>query len=575
MKRQTISGKTVLGGLTVVFCLAVASTAWAKVTGTPDACSYSLCHDMHGAPPNLLKSEYEGNQGCVNCHSSGTSSTTYNLTDGVNTVMVPVVLYTGATAPTEYLAGGNFWWVQTEDSKGHNIFGSNPEDVLTSGAPGISHGAGCSWPASCHFNFDQTNTLAMPGLQGRQGCTKCHMLTDDMDFNAPKGFHHADDTVDPIVGGNFQDPLTDQDFDGFFRFLHGHQSGDNHGVCGIEDPDWQASSGSGDHNEYLGYQNALASTGGLSVTGHTVTSFCSGCHGNFHIQECLPAQQPPCYGDWTRHPAGAVLSDSGEFSNAFGAGGTGTGTYDPDVPVARPSLSSVSSDVNLDTDLVSCLSCHRAHGSPYPKMLRWDPADISQGGRCVTCHTEKVTGTSGQYHYANEGDCNVCHTSHGDGAPDYGPDENMHLVAQSVTTPSSGDKPVVFTAETGTNSLADGDATYDGICEVCHTQTDYYRNNGSGTEHPLYTLGVPVDPDWDCTACHSHRNEFCRAANQIHATHFVSDPGPHFPQNETGCYYCHADGRLQCADDVLFDNSDPKSLAETTICASALCHTNP
>jgi len=58
---------------------------------------------------------------CVGCHSSIDSSTTYSL--GGSTV--PVVHYTGSE-PTEYLAGGNFWWVKEglggDDSKGHNVF---------------------------------------------------------------------------------------------------------------------------------------------------------------------------------------------------------------------------------------------------------------------------------------------------------------------------------------------------------------------------------------------------------------------------------------------------------------------
>jgi predicted CXXCH cytochrome family protein len=387
MKLWTINRKTVLVELLIILlCFAGGTIAWAAIPQTGIQCTN--CHETGMEKP--LLPQYQGNQGCVNCHSSSTSSTTYDLEVGKMepyTLTVPVVYYTGASEPTSYLAGGNFYWVAIDDgsdpdhpndNKGHNVFSSNPEDVLTSGAPGISHGSGCSWAASCHFNFDLTNDLGMPGLQGRQGCTKCHMLTDDMDYDEPTGFHHADDTVAPVVGSDLQDPLTDPDFDGFFRFLHGHQSGDNHGVCGIEDADWQASSGPGDHNEYLGFQTSLASAGSFSVTGHTVTSFCSGCHGNFHIQECLPAQQPPCYGDWIRHVSGAVLPNSGEFASYT--------NFDPAAPVARPDFTGwtgASSTVTPGTDLVNCLSCHRAHGSPYPKMLRWDL------NGCKTCHTNK------------------------------------------------------------------------------------------------------------------------------------------------------------------------------------------
>ena len=220
----------------------------------------------------------------------------------------------------------------------------------------------------------------------RQGCLKCHMMYNYP--GNPLGFHHADD-ADTVVGtggadgvqqpGDDGDTQGDNAFDGFFRFLSGgHMSADGHGVCGIEDADWQATAGSDNHNEYLGSQYSLASAGSFSLLGHTVTGFCTGCHGNFHIQECLPGEQPPCYGEWKRHVSGAVLPDSGEFALYT--------VFDPDAPVARPDFTGwtgPSSTVNPGTDLVNCLSCHRAHGSPYPKMLRWDMTG------CMTCHTNK------------------------------------------------------------------------------------------------------------------------------------------------------------------------------------------
>jgi hypothetical protein len=171
---------------------------------------------------------------------------------------------------------------------------------------------------------------------------------------------------------------------------------------------------------------------------------------------------------------------------------------------------------------------------------------------------------------------------HGDGPPDYGPNgrvdleyDQHSLVAEVITTPNSGDRNVYFPSG-GDSDFVAGDPDYEGICEVCHTQANYYRNYAfGGDEHPLYSDGDPVDPDWDCTSCHSHSNELCRAANQIHATHFTPPASIDFSLDEDGCYNCHADGRLQCTDAVLFDYLDPKSLAETTICASALCHPNP
>lgn len=52
--------------------------------------------------------------------------------------------------------------------------------------------------------------------------------------------------------------------------------------------------------------------------------------------------------------------------------------------------------VDLGVDKVMCLSCHRAHGSPYPDMLRFDYNMEAGGGTstdgCFKCHTNKDDG---------------------------------------------------------------------------------------------------------------------------------------------------------------------------------------
>ena len=62
-----------------------------------------------------------------------------------------------------------------------------------------------------------------------------------------------------------------------------------------------------------------------------------------------------------------------------------------------------------------------------------------------------------------------------------------------------------------------------------------------------------------------------------HATHFVSDKGPRFPLNESGCYICHADAHDQCGEGGPFfrsgadTNGDEKyNLSETDVCDD--CH---
>jgi len=60
-------------------------------------------------------------------------------------------------------------------------------------------------------------------------------------------------------------------------------------------------------------------------------------------------------------------------------------------------------------------------------------------------------------------------------------------------------------------SCADGDTTYNGVCEICHTQTLYHRNNGSGNPHY---------PAVRCNICHFHMNGF---ADSDHTGGFGSD----------------------------------------------------
>ena len=106
-----------------------------------------------------------------------------------------------------------------------------------------------------------------------------------------------------------------------------------------------------------------------------------------------------------------------------------------------------------------------------------------------------------EYHDADVEHCIVCHAVNEKTS-------NLKMIKEVITTPNSGDKDVVFTARTGTNSFADGDETCDGICEVCHTKTSHHKNDGTGS--PGHHDGE------DCTnhICHRH----------IHTNEFIPSP---------------------------------------------------
>jgi len=338
---------------------------YARVTGRCDN-----CHTMHymqggellaawgsGGPYNTLLVNT-----CIGCHT-GTN-------DGTNTT--PYVM--GSSEPTfgtNTLAGGNFWWVATagdgDDAKGHNVLGVSSQDAAittTDGAPGSS--GGCGGATGCHGTLATT-----PSSTNAGGCEGCHL--DVM--------HHTDDGS----GTKYVDASP------WYRFLSGHQGGAGLGVKGIEHSGWGygATIGGTNHNEYLGNVASKDSAGGFSAAGSTMTAFCTGCHGNFHIQDATSTGATP----WLRHPSDFVILNSGEYASM-------STDYNPNTPVARPSGFGGWTDdtpvatVAAGTDMVMCLSCHVPHGSPYDDLLRWNYATMNAGGGsnttgCFVCHTTK------------------------------------------------------------------------------------------------------------------------------------------------------------------------------------------
>jgi len=326
-------------------------SVWANVHGQ----SCGNCHSMHnsqdggdvvtGGPLRHLLAD-----SCIGCHTGDNAE----LASGGTT---PYVYNTSVTYGTDTLAGGNFYWVATagegNDTKGHNVLGLSGQDqeiTASEGAPGV-------WVTcanSCHMTLAAEQTV-YPELGS--GCEGCHLEVK----------HHADDSA-TVVG----------EAGGYYRFLAGHDSGDGHGVEGIEDSDWEYQPTSTAHNEYFGLDAGSLTNAGFYNLGNTMTAYCCGCHGGFHNDK----------GVWKRHPADAVIPDEGEYSLYT--------TYSTEAPVARPDLSGysgASQTVTPGTDLVMCLSCHRAHGSPYHDMLRWDYSghwcEGSDNTGCCTCHTSK------------------------------------------------------------------------------------------------------------------------------------------------------------------------------------------
>ncbi|MFH0811050.1 MAG: cytochrome c3 family protein [Pseudomonadota bacterium] len=365
------------------------------------------CHTMHDSEDgnSVFKSNMETasvsgpaenllNTTCVGCH-------TYTGSDGLlidPTYNTPFVYDTMGPSGGIGLAGGNFYWVaaksgfvphvnskegddtyatdvlKAKDSRGHNVWGISNRDVrFPDEAPLII------W----HYNgYDPGNCLCHDTLAARaeeplfnlEGCQGCHCKVD----------HHG----------------AIQDSNQWYRWLiapHKMPAGAPIGhVEGIGDDNWEATKSSADHNQYKGTSGVYSREDGESYLNNykTTTAFCLGCH--------IVAGQTGEDSSWHRHPTDVKLSKVGYWSQTTKA------LYDPLVPVGRTDLEKFAtsyagtdkpakSAVRPDTDVVICLSCHRAHGSPNPFMLRWpytllnkqNKDTIKLGTACRVCHRDK------------------------------------------------------------------------------------------------------------------------------------------------------------------------------------------
>ena len=122
------------------------------------------------------------------------------------------------------------------------------------------------------------------------------------------------------------------------------------------------------------------------------------------------------------------------------------------------------------------------------------------GGPAAACHD--VTDHQGQ-------SCLVCHEGHGTA--------NIYLIKETIQTPNSGPKAVLFktlgigdpyndpdpvVGDPNSGAMADdSDGAFTGVCEVCHTATSYHRNDGSQPQFGHHNAET-------CKDCHSHSDSF-------------------------------------------------------------------
>ena len=348
----------------------------------------SECHTMHnyqggevvvsGGPYRAL---CKGD--CIICHTgtnNGTNNIPYVYTNN------PTYNF-GGTRNT--LAGGNFYYVTQNDTYGHNVEGipgvtiPDPNfESATSYPPGYmpKYRGGMTWPSGqpvtcagnygCHGRFDPSNST----------------LNDP--FAAISGAHHKN--VDRGCGTAEPTDVYDS-----YRFLYKIKGVEDSGTPGREyNPSTEV------HNGYY----AVDEQPDPGTNTGSINYLCAECHGLFHngtYNSTIGYQSP-----WLRHPTDYDMykfKDTAKeykyypnkdlFSGKLGV--SATGDYFADVPVGNTQGAVLSQVLQNPGDaIVLCVSCHRAHATPYEDILRWDYKTCKAGNQtencgCFACHTSK------------------------------------------------------------------------------------------------------------------------------------------------------------------------------------------
>ena len=308
--------------------------------------------DLSVAPNNALL-----NTNCIGCHQGNNGGSDLS-TPYVLQTSVPTYSDTGTEADSTTLAGGNFYWVSSgNEAMGHNVNGITAGDTrlgnLPPGGTVLGSQLQCAGAVGCHGN---------PAVSG--------------EIQSMLKSHHGNDMT------SWKDGTT---LAKSYRFLYS--------VKGWEDLQYEYRPTSNRHNKYYGIDRTLETQDAAG----SISSLCARCHGQYHQGAGKIASLPfGTSGVWLRHPTDFDMgraSSSNEYTT-YNNGAGANNPYSVISPVATASTAEIMNSTvyaAADDAIVMCLSCHRAHGTPYKAILRWDYKAWPAGGYngCAVCHTAK------------------------------------------------------------------------------------------------------------------------------------------------------------------------------------------
>jgi predicted CXXCH cytochrome family protein len=342
------------------------TTAYAFHSGGVAECGG--CHSMHSPATGgtFLLVGTDQSSACLSCHehAGDTGPSSYHISTADADMPAGV-------APLQRTPGGDFGWLKKDYS--FTVRGTATSEN------GHTHGHNIV-AADFDYPVDDNNATAPGGSfpSAQLACTSCH---------DPHGKYRRTSAATttivtagaPIIGSGSYDtspvPAPGQAV-GVYRLL----AGAGYTKGGITFP------GAPMAVAPATYNRSEASTQTRVAYGHQRTNgvatwgdWCGACHPNMHS----PGGSRPY-----RHPvdrplgSGGIVNIYNQYRKSGDMTGTGVNSYTTLVPYSEATASFTvlrtharNNDTFLQgpasSDRVICLSCHRAHASGFPEMLRW------------------------------------------------------------------------------------------------------------------------------------------------------------------------------------------------------------
>lgn len=373
------SPRTLQGFFVALLIVLLVENSWGVSDAMRKPCAD--CHTMHdssggqgvalgplGGADLVGPQEALVNFTCSGCHVGSNTGAATDTPFVAHMTVAPSYGSTGTSGDT--LAGGNFYWVVNNDGgpKGHDVVGLGISQT-TRVPPGEPNG---------DLVFSVASPLRCAGTNGCHGDTAVASQT-----MAIWGAHHGNTLGQAVATPGSLLTATS------YRFLNG--------IVGYEDSDWEFQPTKDLHNQYKGVVRLTDGAADVS----TISSACtSRCHGDFHngagTDYGVDASAGSFASPWIRHPIDIDMGGlNGEYLG-YGNPVLGDQNYNVNTPLASTDVTGVLNSVAALSSasgkaIITCLSCHRAHGSPFDYSMRWDYKNWPGAGYngCGDCHTYK------------------------------------------------------------------------------------------------------------------------------------------------------------------------------------------